>query len=99
MVIHMRFFTLPRVGLVVLGVALAAILLPNARALYEGVWFYLRDTLTYDPAAIQPIDPAGRYASVYDLVRSLNLARRDYVLAHLHLPNATVTRIPVPNSQ
>ncbi len=81
-----------------LAVILAGFIIPNARALYEGIFFYLRDTVTYNPSAVQPIDPAGRYASVYDLVRSLNLARRDYILHHLDFPNIKITRVPVPNS-
>ncbi len=95
----MRLAILPRVGLVILAVVLAAIFIPNARALYEGIFFYLRDTVTYNPTAVQPIDSGGRYASVYDLVRFLNLARRDYILHHLDFPNVKITRIPVPNSQ
>ncbi len=94
----MRLATLPRVGLVLLAAILAVVTIPNARALYEGIFFYLRDTVTYNPSAVQPIDPGGRYASVYDLVRSLNLARRDYILHHLALPGIKTTRIPVPNS-
>ncbi|MDE3092087.1 MAG: hypothetical protein KGJ80_22155, partial [Chloroflexota bacterium] len=80
-------------------IALAALLLPNTRSLYEGVFFYLRDVIRYDPSAVQPISRAGRYASLYDLIRMRNSERHDYILAHVNLPNALVTQIPISNSQ
>ncbi len=87
-----------RVGLSLAAVALAILIVPNARSLYEGVFFYVPAAVSYKPTAVETIDPSGRYASLYDLVRFRNLERRDYLLAHLDLPNVTVTQISIPNS-
>ncbi len=78
---------------------LAAFILPNARSLYEGVFFYLRDVVTYDPRAVKPIDPAGRYASLYDLIHLKNVERLAYLQRRLDLPNAQVVQIAIPQSQ
>ncbi len=87
-----------RTVVLVLLLALAALIAPNVRALYEGIWFYLRDALTYNPTSAHPVDRNGRFGSVYDLVQATNPGRRDYLLQHLIAPNITVTQIPVPNS-
>jgi Zn-dependent M28 family amino/carboxypeptidase len=78
---------------------LAALIFPNARSLYEGIFFYLRDVIAYNPSAVQPINRTGRYASLYDLIRMRNSERHDYLLAHVNLPTALVTQIPISNSQ
>jgi len=88
-----------RLSLVLGLIALAALLLPNARSLYEGIFFYLRDVMAYNPSAAQPISRSGRYASLYDLIRLRNAARHDYILDRVNLPNVLVTQIPIPNSQ
>ena len=76
---------------------LAALALPNARALYEGVFFYLRDVVTYDPRAVTAVSRAGRYASVYDLVLLRNTERRAYILQRAS--RLAVFEIPLSNSQ
>ena len=76
----------------------ALIILPNWRALYEGVFFYLRDVIAYNPNAITPISPTGRYASLYDLIRFRNAERLLYLQHKLTLPNIIITPIPIPNS-
>lgn len=70
----------------------------NTRALYEGVFFYLRDVLTYDARAIVPINPAGRYASLYDLVPLSNAERLEYLQRWLAAHALSVTAIPIPDS-
>lgn len=87
-----------RVGWVLVLVLLAVILLPNARSLYEGLFFYVRDAVTYNPAPAQPVRRDGRYGSLYDLASLRNAERYDYLLSHLDSPNLTVTRIPIPNA-
>ncbi len=85
-----------RVLLTIVGFLVAIVLVANARALYEGVFFYLRDVVTYDPRAVQPISRAGRYASVYDLVAARNAERRAYILQRAsRLP---MVEIPISNS-
>jgi Zn-dependent M28 family amino/carboxypeptidase len=78
---------------------LAAFIFPNARSLYEGIFFYLRDVIAYNPSAVQPVNRDGRYASLYDLIRMRNSERHDYLFAHVNLPNARVTQVPISNSQ
>lgn len=89
---------LARVGLSTLVLLFAGLVIPNARSLYEGVFFYLRDALTYDPAAVTPVRTSGRYASVHDLVRLTNAGRRDYILEHLNLTHGDLLQISVPSS-
>lgn len=77
-------------------IALAALILPNLSSLYEGVVFYLRDAITYNPNEVKPIRRAGRYASLYDLVQLHNSERRMYIL---HAASrATVFEFPIPGS-
>ncbi|HEX9075407.1 MAG TPA: M20/M25/M40 family metallo-hydrolase [Anaerolineae bacterium] len=86
-----------RAAVLVVLVLLAALLLPNARSLYEGIFFYLRDIIS--PSPIHPISRTGRYASLFDLIQLRNGERRDYILSHLEAGGMAVTRIPVPDSQ
>ncbi|MBI4790191.1 MAG: M20/M25/M40 family metallo-hydrolase [Chloroflexi bacterium] len=79
-------------------VLLTLLIFPNARSLYEGIFFYLRDTLAYNPSAVQAVNASGRYGSLYELVRLRNVERRDHILRQLALPNSRVTPIPIPNS-
>ncbi len=88
-----------RLFLLLVSLGLAVLILPNARSLYEGVFFYLRDVIAYDPGAVKPISRDGRYASVYDLVRLRNAERLLYLQRRLDLPGIIVTQIPIVNSQ
>jgi len=88
-----RFFLL----LILVAVA-ALIIVPNTRALHEGIFFYLRDVLTYNPSAVKTISRDGRYASLYDLIRFRNSERLLYLQRQLTLPNVVVTQVPIPNS-
>lgn len=97
MVLAMTLRKIARAAALVVFVLLAALLLPNARSLYEGIFFYLRDIIS--PSPIHPVNRAGRYASLYDLIQLRNGERRDYILGHLEAAGMTVTRIPVPDSQ
>lgn len=85
------------IALGVLSLVLA-FTVPNTRALYEGVFFYWRDVLTYDVHAIVSINPAGRYASLYDLVSLNNTERLEYLQRWLNARALNVTAIPIPNS-
>lgn len=85
--------------LLVVLLLLAAIILPNLRSLYEGIFFYLRDMSTYTPNPPRFVQRDGRYASVYDLVQLRNAERRTYLLNRLKQSNLSVTEIPIPNSQ
>lgn len=87
-----------RVGWVLVLVPMAVILLPNARSLYEGLFFYVRDVVTYNPAPVQPVRRDGRYGSLYDLVSLRNSERYNYLLSQLDFPDLTITRIPIPNA-
>ena len=69
-----------RILLALVLLLLAVLIFPNARALYEGVFFYLRDVVTYNPPAVTPVSRDGRYASVYDLAHLRNGERRAYIL-------------------
>lgn len=93
-----RVLFVKRFLLLVLLLALGVLLVPNVRSLYEGIVFYLFPALTYRPTPVQPVNPAGRYASLYDLVRLPNQKRFEYIRDHLALPGVTVTLIPIPNS-
>lgn len=77
-------------------IALAVLILPNLRSLYEGVVFYLRDAITYNPNNVKPIRRTGRYASLYDLVQLRNSERQTYILNAAS--RATVLEIPIPGS-
>ena len=88
-----------RILLLLILIVLVALTLPNARALYEGIAYYLVPAVTYNPTPIQPVSRTGRFASLYDLVQLRNVERRDYVLKHLDSANISVTQIPIPNSQ
>lgn len=83
------------VGLLMLAAGLAVLVFPNARSLYEGLFFYLPNALAYNPTAVQPLGASSRYSSVFDLIRMKNAERYNYLLAHLDLPNVSVTRVPV----
>jgi Zn-dependent M28 family amino/carboxypeptidase len=79
-------------------ILLAAILLPNLRSLYEGIFFYLRDTVTYSPIPRRAIQRDGRYGSIYDLVQFRNADRQAYILKQLAGLQVSVTQIPIPGS-
>ena len=96
--LKMRTPVMARVLGALLLVVLTLLIFPNARSLYEGIFFYLRDTVAYNPSAVQTINASGRYASVYELVRFRNVERRDYLLRQLNVPNVHVTQIPIANS-
>lgn len=82
------------------SLALAAlIIVPNTRSLYEGVFYYLHDAVTYNPNDVKPVRNNGRYVSVYDLVRLRNAERLLYLQRKLDLPGITVTQLAIPNSQ
>lgn len=87
-----------RLALGALLVLLAAFILPNLRSLYEGILFYLRDTITYNPNPPRPIQRDGRYASLYDLVQLRNEERQVYILKRLTALKVSATQIPIPNS-
>jgi len=89
----------PRIILALILVLLALLAAPNLRALYEGIFFYLRDTFAYTSTPAKSIRRDGRYASLYPLVQMRNTARRDYLLDSLAASNLIVTQIPIPNSQ
>jgi hypothetical protein len=86
-----------RILLALVLLLLAALILPNARALYEGLFFYLRDVVMYDPYAVTPVSRDGHYASVYDLVRLRNAERRVYILQRTN--RLAVFEISIPDSQ
>lgn len=87
-----------RVVVLLVLVLVFVFIVPNTRALYEGVFFYLRDVLTYDARAIVLVNPAGRYASLYDLVALNNAERLAYLQRWLDARALRVTAIPIPNS-
>ena len=88
-----------RVLLVLVLIALAALILPNSRSLYEGVAYYLLPAIPYNPTPVQAVSRAGRFASIYDLVQLRNTERHNYVLNHLDSTSIRVEQIPIPNSQ
>jgi Zn-dependent M28 family amino/carboxypeptidase len=91
---------MPKRVLLVLAIGvLGALILPNVRSLYEGIFFYLRDAAGYDPSAVVSIARAGRYASTYDLIALRNSERHDYILTRVKLANTLITQIPISNSQ
>lgn len=83
--------------LVAATAVLAVLIIPNARSLYEGIFFYLRDAATYSPNAVQPIHRDGRYASLYDLIPLRNAERYNYLLTRLQALNVSIVPIPIPN--
>ena len=85
--------------IIILFILLALLIVPNLRALYEGIFFYLRDTFAYTPTPPKQVSRDGRYASLYDLVQMRNTERRDYLLKALADSKITVTQIPIANSQ
>lgn len=88
-----------RLFLILASLGLAAlIIIPNARSLCEGIFFYLRDVVTFDPRAVKPVSRDGRYASVYELVRLQNAERLAYLRQSLNQSNITVTEIPIAQS-
>jgi Zn-dependent M28 family amino/carboxypeptidase len=90
----------PRRALLILAIgALALLILPNVRSLYEGIFFYLRDLADYSPSTVLPIERDGRYSSTYDLIVMRNSERHDYVLSRVRLANSLVSQIPISNSQ
>ncbi|MCL4393549.1 MAG: M20/M25/M40 family metallo-hydrolase [Chloroflexi bacterium] len=84
--------------LVLVLAVLGGLAVYNDRALYEGVVYYLVPAARFTPADVQPVDPAGRFASVYDLVRLRNQERMAYIAGHLKLPYANVSLIPIPGT-
>ncbi len=87
-----------RILLVVVLIALVAFVLPNARSLYEGSAYYLIDAVTYRPTQVQPISHAGRFSSIYDLIRLRNQERLAFIRQRLELPGVSTTLIPIPGS-
>ncbi len=77
--------------------ALAVLLLPNARSLYEGLLFYVGSLVLPSPA-IRAVRNDGRYASLYELVRLTNSERLNYILRRLGRPGLSVEQIPIPAS-
>lgn len=77
---------------------LAVLVLPNTRSLYEGIVYYLIETVTYNPTPAQPVSRTGRFSSIYDLVKYKNQDRMDYVRQHLSSTGAVVTLVPIPGS-
>jgi hypothetical protein len=84
--------------LIIFLVLLAAIVLPNLRSLYEGIFFYLRDAITYNPSPPRPAHRNGRYASLHDLVQLHNAERQAYILDSLGALQVPATQIPISNS-
>jgi hypothetical protein len=87
-----------RIFLILILAFLLLLILPNARALYEGVFFYLRDAATYDPRAVTPIRWDGRYAEAYDLARLRNAERLAYLRQRLDGRTLAVASIAIPDS-
>ena len=87
-----------RILLLLILLAFVVLFVLNARALYEGIFFYLRDVFTYNPSAVKTISHDGRYASIYDLIRFRNAERLLYLQRQLNLSNVIVTPVPIPNS-
>ena len=76
----------------------ALMIIPNSRSLYEGIFFYLRDVVAYNPSDVKPISRDGRYASVYDLVQMRNADRRLYIV-NSRASRLVVFEFPIPGSQ
>jgi Zn-dependent M28 family amino/carboxypeptidase len=77
-------------------ILLAGFVLPNLRSLYEGIIFYLRDTISYTPNPPHQIQRDGRYSSLYDLIQLRNAERQAYILKRLD--KFRITQIPIPSS-
>ncbi|MBI3741198.1 MAG: M20/M25/M40 family metallo-hydrolase [Chloroflexi bacterium] len=84
---------------VLLFVFLVFIFAPNSRALYEGIFYYLRDAIPYSSTRVKPIDPSGRYAALYELVRLRNADRFRFLNAQLGALNLNLEQISIPQSQ
>lgn len=82
--------------LILVLLVLAALVVPNLRALYEGILYYVRYAVIPDSA--KPISRDGRYASLHDLVQMRNLERLQYLRTRLQAANVTVEEIAIPNS-
>jgi len=82
--------------IVALLLLFAAFSVPNARALYEGIAFYVRPAIL--PDALTPIARDGRYASLYELVQLRNAERLNYLRRELGALNVTVEEIAIPDS-
>jgi hypothetical protein len=87
-----------RILFLVLFILAALVVIPNTRSLYEGIWFYLRDAVTYNPYASIPVNHDGRHGSLYDLSRLRNVERLQYLHRTLDSLNLSVTPIAIPNS-
>ncbi|MBI5649588.1 MAG: M28 family peptidase, partial [Chloroflexi bacterium] len=85
-----------RIILIVFLLVLVLLILPNARALYEGILYYVRPMIF--PDAFKPVNRAGRYAAVYDLVQLRNAERVEYLRRHLTSRNIAFEEIAIPNS-
>jgi hypothetical protein len=95
----LKRFLLSFLALVVLALLVVGVLaVYNARALYEGVRYYMMPATQFKPAQVQTVDASGRFGSVYDLVRLRNQERMAYIASHLKLPYATVNTIPIPGT-
>lgn len=84
--------------LILLALA-ALIVIPNTRSLYEGVFYYLRDAVKYDPHGGIPSNHDGSFGSIYDLIWLRNTERLHYLQRKLDPLNVSVTLVPIPNSQ
>lgn len=85
-------------ALAVVGVLAAGALLgANAPSLWEG-FSYLHQMLTYDPIAVQSIDPAGPYATCLALADQTNAERHDTLVATLTDLGLDPIPVPVPES-
>jgi len=82
--------------LVTLICLFALLIFPNARALYEGILYYVRPMLF--PDSFKPVNRAGRYAALHDLVSLDNAARLEYLRRHLASRDITVEEIAIPDS-
>ncbi len=87
-----------RIALGVLLFIIFALVFFNLRSLYEGIFFYLRDTIRYNPNPPYQIQRDGRYSSLYDLVQLRNSERQAFILRRLDALGVSVTQIPIPNS-
>lgn len=85
-----------RILLILVLLVLAALVVPNLRALYEGILFYIRPAIF--PDAVKPISRDGRYASLYDLVQMRNMERLQYLRTRLQAAHVIVEEIAIPNS-
>lgn len=92
-----------RVGVALFIVLVALIAIPNARSLYEGIFFYIPDMIAHPSLAsyaqpARPIRQDGRYGSLYKLVQLRNAGRLDFLVNHLEAAGVTVVRVPIAGS-